>query len=244
MGQFRMKIAGQVGQITTCFDSTIEYCRPYLTENPADFSAVITPEDRAFEQEASIAEALEEGIRPRKYGEPHLERAALQRKFAEHLFRQDILMLHGSAVALDGAGYLFTADSGTGKSTHTRLWRQLLGDRAVMVNDDKPFLHITPEGVTAYGSPWSGKHGLDNNLSAPLAGICILERGKENAISPMQPKDALPLLRHQAFRPEDPVKEAAFLALTEKLANAVPLWHLFCRPDPEAAKLSFDTMSR
>ena len=99
-----MKIAGQVGAVTTCFDSTIEYCRPYLTDEAPDFSVAVTPEDRAFEQQASIEEALEEGIKPRKYGEPHLERAGIQRKFAEALFDRDILMVHGSAVALDGEG--------------------------------------------------------------------------------------------------------------------------------------------
>ena len=244
MGQFRMKIAGQVGEITTCFDSTIEYCRPYLTEDPADFSAVITPEDRAFEQEASIAEALEEGIRPRKYGEPHLERAAIQRKFAEHLFRQDILMLHGSAVALDGAGYLFTADCGTGKSTHTRLWREVFGPRAVMINDDKPFLTIRAGRVEISGSPWSGKHGLDTNITVPLAGICILRRGSENRIVPLAPENALPMLRKQAYHPLDAAQQARFPALVGQLAGTVPLWALECTKDPQAALISQAAMSQ
>ena len=92
MGEFRMKIAGQVAQVTTAFDSTVEYCRGYLTEEEADFSIAPTESDRELEQRESIAEALREGIRPRNYSGPHLERAAIQRQFAEHLFRKEILM--------------------------------------------------------------------------------------------------------------------------------------------------------
>ena len=244
MGQFRMKIAGQVGAVTTCFESTMEYCRPYLTEDPADFSVSVTPEDRDFEQKASIEEALEEGIRPRKYGDPHLERAGIQRKFAEALFCRDILMVHGSAVALDGAGFLFTADCGTGKSTHTRLWREVFGSRAVMINDDKPFLTVGDSGVLISGSPWSGKHGLDTNITVPLKGICILTRGTQNRIQQMSPEEALPMLRKQSYRPLDPGKHGRFLKLVELLAEKVPLWYLECNKEPEAARVSHDAMAR
>lgn len=243
MGQFRMKIAGRVGEITTCFDSTIEYCRPYLTEDPADFSAIITAEDRAFEQSASIAEALEEGIRPRKYGEPHLERSAIQRKFAEHLFRQDTLMLHGSAVALDGSGYLFTANCGTGKSTHTRLWRGIFGSRAMMINDDKPFVTLREGPVEISGSPWSGKHGLDTNITVPLKGICILRRGSENRIRPIPVSDALPMLLKQTYRPLDETETDRFRHLVQRLAETVPLWILECTKDSQAAIVSHAAMS-
>ena len=244
MGQFRMKIAGQVGAVTTCFESTMEYCRPYLTEDPADFSVSVTPEDRDFEQKASIEEALEEGIRPRKYGDPHLERAGIQRKFAEALFCRDILMVHGSAVALDGAGFLFTADCGTGKSTHTRLWREVFGSRAVMINDDKPFLTVGDSGVLISGSPWSGKHGLDTNITVPLKGICILTRGTQNRIRQMSPEEALPMLRKQSYRPLDPGKYDRFLELVELLAEKVPLWYLECNKEQEAARVSHDAMAR
>ena len=238
-----MKIAGQVGSVTTCFDSTIEYCRPYLTDENPTFSVSVTPEDRAFEQTASIEEALEEGIRPRKYGDPHLERAGIQRKFAEVLFERDILMVHGSAVALDGEGFLFTADCGTGKSTHTRLWREVFGNRAVMINDDKPFLTIRQDAVLISGSPWSGKHGLDTNITVPLKGICILTRGKENRIRSMAPGEAVSMLRKQSYRPLDTGKENRFLQLTQALAASVPLWYLECTKDPEAAKVSRSAMS-
>ena len=192
MAEFSMKIAGHTAKIRALFESTPQYFRAYLTEEAPELLFIVTPEDLLREQNRLLEEALREGIRTRVFPDPFLERSVIQQKFAQALLPKDILLLHGSTVAVDGKAYLFTAKCGTGKSTHTRLWRQLLGERAVMVNDDKPFLRFTPEEVLACGSPWSGKHGLDSNITVPLGGICILERGQKNKILPTEAKDALP----------------------------------------------------
>ena len=204
----------------------------------------VTRENLAFEQEALRQEALEEGIRIRTFTDPFLERTAIQRKLAEYLFDRDILMTHGSTVAVEGKAYLFTAKCGTGKSTHTRLWRQVFGQRAVMVNDDKPFLTIAHDGVWLYGAPWSGKHGLDTNLCVPLQGICILNRGSENRIFPIAPEDALPMLLHQSCAPADPSAGERFRQLVIRLSQKTKLWQMTCTKDPRAALVSFESMSR
>ena len=239
-----MKIAGHTANITTLFESTPQYFRPYLTEDPAEFSVTVTGEDIAFEQADLLEEALRDGFRPRVFTDPFLERAAIQRAFAEFLFDYDILLFHGSAIAVDQEGYLFTAHSGTGKSTHTRLWMQAFGDRAVMVNDDKPFLELTSGGVLLHGSPWSGKHGLDANICVPLKGICVLERGAENRIAPVSPETALPMLQKQAYRPLSDDKTLPFLQLVDRLSVSVPLWKMACNKNPDAATLAFETMSK
>ena len=136
-------------------------------------------------------------------------------------------------MAVDGRAYLFTAPCGTGKSTHTRLWREVFGDRAVMVNDDKPFLKLTAEGVLAYGSPWTGKHGLGSNVCVPLGGICILRRGKENVIRRADRDRVLEFLKSQCTPPE----------LTEVITARVPLWEMECNKDPQAARIAHEAMS-
>ena len=176
------------------------------------------------------------------FTDPFLERAAIQRAFAEFLFDYNILLFHGSAIAVDGEGYLFTAHSGTGKSTHTRLWKQIFGDRAVMVNDDKPFLELTGNGVILHGSPWSGKHGLDANISVPLKGLCHLERGLENQIAPISAEDVLPMIRKQAYQPLNEEKHSRFLELTANLSQEVALWKMACNKNPDAATLAYTTM--
>lgn len=244
MAEFQMMVAGRVGRINSIFESTRDYCRAYLTQQEPDFSVTVRPEDLVFEQEQYDDEARLEGFRLRKFTDPFLERAAIQRKFAEFLFDHDTLLFHGSAVAVDGEGYLFTARSGTGKSTHTRLWREVFGERAVMINDDKPFLQIKECGAMVCGAPWSGKHGLDSNITVPLKGICILERGTENRIWEIDSKDALPMLLHQCYVPLDPAKGPRLHALAAALATNTPLWRMTCSKEPQAALTAWESMKK
>lgn len=239
-----MKIAGHTARITSLFESTPQYFKAYLTEDPPEFSIAVTREDIAFEQADLLEEAHRDGFKPRIFTDPFLERAAIQRAFAEFLFDFGILLFHGSAVAVDNEGYLFTAHSGTGKSTHTRLWKQVFGERAVIVNDDKPFLELTETGILLHGSPWSGKHGLDANICVPLKGLCILERGTENTIRPATADEALGMLQKQAYRPINMEKEAEFLSLTHRLVALVSLWKLSCTKEQAAAQIAYNTMHK
>lgn len=244
MAEFTIEIAGCRAAVTSLFASTRDYCGKYLTEGEPHFPIAVTRQDLTFEQEALRQEALEEGIRVRMFTDPFLERTAIQRKLAEFLFDRDVLMTHGSTVAVEGKAYLFTAKCGTGKSTHTRLWRQVFGQRAVMVNDDKPFLKLTAGGVLACGSPWSGKHGLDSNITVPLQGICILERGQENHIQRITAEEALPMLLHQSYCPLEPSKRGRFEELVQQLAEKTPLWHMHCNMSPEAPLVSHRAMGK
>lgn len=244
MADFTIEIAGYSFGIHSMFESTREYCRRYLSEKTPRLEIAPRQTDLTFEQEMLELEAVEEGLKIRKFTEPFLERAAIQRAVAEFLFDRDVLMLHGSTVAVDGKGYLFTAKCGTGKSTHTRLWCQAFGGRAVMVNDDKPFLKVTGAGVWVCGSPWSGKHGLDSNVTVPLAGICILERGKENLTVPCPREEALPMLLHQGYCPLDKGKGMAYEALVRKVTETVPLWKMACNKEIGAAFIAYGAMSK
>ena len=153
----------------------------------------------------------------------------------------DVVLFHGSGLALDGAGFLFTAACGTGKSTHARFWRETLG--AIAVNDDKPFLKIGPDRVTMFGAPWSGKHGLDTNLAVPLKGLCILHRGSENRIWPITAEEALAELLHQGCAPTDDADVPKFQALIRQLAESVPLWRMECTKAPSAAAMAHAAMT-
>lgn len=240
--QFSVCIANTVIGVSCLYGSTPEYFRRYCTDAAPEYVIQVQPELLEREQQLLNEEADREGLRRRKFTDFFLERTVIMRQTAACLLEKDVLLLHGSTVAVDGRAYLFTAKTGVGKSTHTRLWRQVFGDRAVMVNDDRAFLRRTDEGVLAYGSPWSGKHGLDTNFCVPLAGICILERGGENRIAPLSPADALPLLMEQSFIPgDDDFHQVS--RLTENLTQNVPLWKMACTKEPEAAKTAYEAMN-
>ena len=153
MDAFVIEIAGVAFEVTPLFETTALYCRDYLVAREPEYRISVCREELAEEQRLLDLEADEEGLKRRKFAEPFLERSVIQRRVAERLLERGVLMMHGSTVAVDGQAYLFTAPCGTGKSTHTRFWREVFGDRAVMVNDDKPFLRIAEGAVVAYGSP-------------------------------------------------------------------------------------------
>ena len=244
MIEFSLHMADRIIAVRTNHEEAKRYCAAYLCGGTPDFTVCISPADIAFEREKAQREDAIEGKSERNLTDGQLEIAAVQRKIAERLFDFDTILLHGSVVAVDGQAYLFTAKSGTGKSTHTRLWRELFGDRAVMVNDDKPFLRITDAGVLAYGSPWNGKHGLGTNTCVPLKAICILERGDQNRSQQISAKDALFMLLQQTNRPMDRRLMPKYMDLIDRLAPKVSFYRLACNMEPEAAQAAYEAMRR
>ena len=234
-----MEIAGVAFAVQPIFESTRAYCASYLTEREPEYRLCVLREELIQEQRLLDLDADEEGLKRRKFSDMFLERSVIQRKVAGCLLERDVLLMHGSTVAVDGRAYLFTAPCGTGKSTHTRLWREVFGGRAVMVNDDKPFLRFMDGAVIACGTPWTGKHGLGSNVSAPLAGICILSRGTENRIRRADPEDVSEFLLQQ-LQPEGDSRTERLL---RELLRRVPVWQMECNRELEAARIAYCAMS-
>ena len=163
--------------------------------------------------------------------------------FYKNLLNFDGFMLHSSAVVVDGKAYLFTADCGTGKSTHTKLWLQLFGDKAFVLNDDKPALRLEEDGWYAYGTPWSGKHDISVDKRIPLAGIAIVERAAENKIVPLSSAEGIPQIMKQVNRPKAMEYRIKLLELLDKLLNQIPVWRLQCNMEIDAAIVSYEAMS-
>lgn len=240
---FTISLAGFCVEINSLYESTRTFCRDYLCDDvKADFSVSVSTEDIAFERGKSAKEDLLEGIPIRQFSDKYLETLAVYRKICTYLLEREVLLFHGSAIAVDGVAYLFTAKSGTGKSTHTALWRQVFGERAVMINDDKPLLKLTPEGVLVCGTPWNGKHGLGCNKMVPLKAICILERAEQNAITPMDAADVLPMLMQQSFRTGTTGGTVLLFDILDKLTKRVQLYRLGCNMDPQAAIVAYEGM--
>lgn len=154
-------------------------------------------------------------------------------------------MLHSSAVLMDGEAYLFTADSGTGKSTHTSLWQQAFGkDRVQILNDDKPALRIAKEGVYACGTPWSGKTDLNVNRVVPLRAIGFLERSPENWIERKSGGEMVAKLLRQTVKPPVKSEMEALLRYVDKVLTDVPVYKLGVNMSVDAAKMAYEAMSQ
>lgn len=242
MSAFCIKLAGKTFKIYPCSHYIEDYCADYMVDEDSGIIIQTTAEDINLEKEKALREYGHSGGMKQQFSDGYLETLAVYRKIASALLEYDTLLFHGSAISVDGKGYLFTAKSGTGKSTHTRLWREMLGERAVMVNDDKPLLKFTEQGVLVCGTPWNGKHRLSTNISVPLKALCILERDETNHIEPIEKRDALAMLIQQSYRPPDAGKMAKVLALVDKLGDSVSLYRLGCNMEPEAAVVAYEGM--
>jgi hypothetical protein len=163
--------------------------------------------------------------------------------FYRQILDFDGMMLHSSAVVVDGNAYLFSAKSGTGKSTHTELWLKLFGDKAYILNDDKPAIRYVDGALYAYGTPFSGKHDISRNTRVPLGGICFLSRAAENSICEMDKNDVIFNMLTQTLRRFPKERMDKMLTLLDKLLSNVGVYKLCCNMDISAAKLSYETMS-
>lgn len=160
--------------------------------------------------------------------------------FARALLSLGGFQLHASSVILNGKAYLFSAPSGTGKSTHTEKWVRLFGAR--YLNDDKPALRQTETGWMAYGTPWSGKHDLSNPEKAPLGAVAFLRRGEENSIVRLDAQDAVPYFVSQLLRYIEADQMVTQLELLDQLLQQVPVFLLTCRNDDQAAYVARTAM--
>lgn len=163
--------------------------------------------------------------------------------FYRQLLNFDGIMLHASAVVVDERAYLFSANPGTGKSTHTNLWLQKFREKAYILNDDKPALRNINGKWYAFGTPWSGKHDMSVNKGVPIAGIAILERGDNNFIEPYRGKDAIFDIYCQVNRPKDMQFRISLLELLDSLVLNVPIWKLKCNMEQDAVIVSYTAMS-
>lgn len=210
-----------------------EYFSGYETNLSPDLTVSVNQTD--IEAERSISEP--------GFSDGYLESLAFLRKLSTDFSQMGILLFHASAIEFDGKAYLYTAVSGTGKSTHSALCKQAFGDRVRYINDDKPFLRFDNGNWNVFGSPWSGKHRLGNNICVPLGGIAILKRGRENSIRRVSGDYALPTLLAQSYRPNNPIAMQNVLDLVVKLSKT-PIYELTCNISQDAARLSLGEMSK
>lgn len=231
------KIADKTIEIISLHKGVHMLCKDYICEGTPDFSVKTEQKDIDFER----MHATDEGDIAR-VSDNYLETLAVYRKIADKMLDYDTILFHGSCIAVDGKGYLFTAKSGTGKSTHTRFWREYFGDRAMMINDDKPLIRMTEQGAIVYGTPWNGKHRLGENTSAPLHALCVLERANENHIEKINKKEVYTILLQQTHRPGSALGMHKMLSLVDKMTSYTSFYRLGCNLDPDAARVAYEGM--
>ncbi len=217
------------------FDFTTQYLKNYQVESDkVDFSISVSLEEvyNAFNEKSEIPLEMHETICI--YGK-------ICRKI---LTEYDGLLFHASAICVNGNGYLFTAPSGVGKSTHTSFLNNLLNEKFEYINDDKPLLRFNKKEncFYVYGTPWDGKHRRSQNIKAPLKAVCFLSRGIEPKIIKIDVIDAIPLLMKQTLRWHNDDSVDFYLEMLNKLSLTVDFYAMKCTNHIESAKFSYENI--
>ncbi len=219
----------------------ISHIYPYFAKQATGYEGGEEPEISIAVTQTDIdLERQKEENNTADYG--YLESLVIYRKLCEKLIDRGVLLFHSAAIRMDGKAYLFTAPSGTGKSTHIRLWRKKFGKKVGIINGDKPLISVTKDEIRAWGTPWDGKEHWSANVSAPIGGICQLARGTENVIRRITPEEALSQLFAQTYRPETAEGMRKTVQLLAEVSQRVPCWHLKCNMTAEAADVSSAAM--
>ena len=226
---FQIELAGLVIRIENRFAYVQNLCRDYLAspDRPADIAVSVS------EAEVRREEAKTPGI---IYGDGYHEAVLAYKKISNALPAFDAFVMHSSAVAVGGSAYCFAAGSGTGKSTLTRRWKEVLGDRLTVINGEKPIYPFQGGELLVWGTPWCGKESWQTNASAAVKALCLIERGEENAVFPVDAFGALgELLQHFHLAGDGRVDLPRLMGLIDRMVTQVPVYRLRCRNDVSAA---------
>lgn len=166
----------------------------------------------------------------------------IHQDISDWLLTKNVLTLHAASLTYRKKAYLFSAPSGTGKSTHARLWRKAYGNEVRIISGDQPLIRIDKNGASACGSIWNGKEHLGNNIESPIGAICVLSRSETNSIARLSPLDALISLSTNIYIPTDPSLASVALGLLQELVLTVPVYALACNMQIDAAEFARDSI--
>lgn len=215
------------------YDYMNQFCQDYIAGFDAPDINASTSDDAIANEKAMVPLAPIESC----------ESLCIYRSIAEQLPNFNRFVFHGAAIEYDGNAYLFTAPSGTGKTTHINLWRKYLGDKVDIINGDKPIISLNKK-ATVYGTPWAGKEGYQRNTKATLKAICIIKQGKTNSIVRLQPSEAINHLMRQVYMPRDAAALSSTLALMGQMIEKTPVYELTCDISEEAFKTSYNELTK
>ena len=225
-------IAGKRVEIAHRFDEIARLCEHYRISGGEQADLRISLTEEEFLREKSGAKGFSDGA---------VECAAICRKLAYEFTKYDLFLVHGVALECEGRGYLFLGRSGSGKTTHAKLWEKYFN--AEILCGDKPFLSEGDGKIYVHSSPWNGKEGYGKRGKAELSALCLIEQNREIAIDPLSLSERADCLLAQLFLPKEAIALQKTLCFADRLTS-LPFYRLRCDVSREAAELSFLALTK
>ncbi len=231
---FNVKIADLKIEIEHKYDFLQKFCNDYKIDTADNFDIAVKSTDQEIAKEHAAVPTADVAL---------CESLCIYRAIAELLPDFDRFVFHGAAIEYKGEAYIFTAPSGTGKTTHINLWKKNLGNRVDVINGDKPIIKVD-DIATVYGTPWAGKENLCRNTSAPLRAICILKQSETNDIRSLDRSQAVNYLMQQVYLPKNEKALSKTLSLLGRLIQNTPVYLLECDISDVAFKTAFEILTK
>lgn len=162
--------------------------------------------------------------------------------FHLQLFDYNGMYIHASSIVVNDNAYLFSAPSGTGKSTHTNLWLKKFNDNAFILDDDKPVVRIMDDGIFAYGTPWSGKHDISANKKVKLQAICFLKRDKINWIRKLNYNESAFKIYENCSKKIPAESLYKYLEIINVISDNINIYEMGCTPTIDAVDVAYEMM--
>lgn len=169
----------------------------------------------------------------------YYESVAVYKKICMQMWKFHGMLFHAAVIETGGRGIAFAAKSGTGKTTHLKLWQQFLGNKLKIVNGDKPIVRIIDEVPIAYGTPWCGKERFGNNSSVKLTDICFIERSETNSIEKIYCEAVFNRIFNQILLPTDAEACSVTFDILNKMLSKCNLWLIKCNMNLDAAEVAY-----
>ena len=228
----KYKIADLIVEMTPKYDESIRLAEPFIYDGEKETDIKLKISYDYVDETAAKPNCLST--------KPQLENFAFSNVFNRAAIKYGVMLVHSSALIFDGGAYLFSADSGVGKSTHTKLWLKAFGDKVHIMNDDKPVVRLYDDHAVAFGTPFDGGSGIALNESYPLKAIIFIERGEENSVRIPENKEIIQKLYFQTARMVNRETAEKMLLNFEKLLTLSKFYVLTCNMDISAAYVAFD----
>lgn len=225
-------IADLVTEFTIKYSENLEFAKPFEYHGGRETDIKLSLSDEEIE---NFLKRAVEGTTL-----PTAENFLYSGKFNRAAIRYDTMLVHSSALVYDGGAYLFSADSGVGKSTHTKLWLKAFGDKVHIMNDDKPVVRLYDDHAQAFGTPFDGGSGIAHNENYPLKAIIFVERGEKNSVRIPTSREIIQKLYFQTARMVNRETAEKMLLNFEKLLTLSKFYVLTCNMDISAAYVAFD----